>query len=87
LVDVIAKAHLFLDNLTDGAGRTVAEVADLFGVHNADVSRILPLAFLAPKIVEKILNGTQPADLTIRKLARVSDLPLRWSEQEANLLR
>nr|WP_295462741.1 recombinase family protein [Mesorhizobium sp.] len=87
LVDVIAKAHLFLAKLTDGVGRTVAEVTDLFGVHSADVSRILPLAFLAPKIVEKILNGTQPADLTIRKLARVSDLPLRWADQETHLLR
>ena len=87
LGDVIVRANLYLGKLTDGAGRTVAEVADLFGVHAADVSRILPLAFLAPKIVEKILNGTQPADLTIRKLARVSDLPLRWSEQEAHLLR
>lgn len=87
LVEVVARAHLYLDRLSDGAGRTVAEVADLFGVHSADVSRILPLAFLAPKIVEKILNGTQPADLTIRKLARVSDLPLRWADQEALLLR
>jgi DNA invertase Pin-like site-specific DNA recombinase len=87
LVDVIMRAHLYLGKLTNGAGRSVAEVADLFGVHSADVSRILPLAFLAPKIVEKILNGTQPADLTIRKLARVSDLPLRWSDQEAHLLR
>lgn len=87
LGDVIVRAHLYLGKLTDGAGRTVAEVADLFGVHAADVSRILPLAFLAPKIVEKILNGTQPADLTIRKLARVSDLPRRWSDQEVLLLR
>ncbi len=87
LVDAIARAHLYLGKLTDGAGRTVADVANLIGVHSADVSRILPLAFLAPKIVEKILNGTQPADLTVRKLARVSDLPLRWSDQETRLLR
>lgn len=87
LVDVITKAHLYLGKLTEGANQSVADVATLFGVHSADVSRILPLAFLAPKIVEKILNGTQPADLTIRKLARVSDLPLRWSDQEALLLR
>lgn len=87
LVDAIARAHLYLDKLTDGSGRTVAEVADLFGVHSADVSRILPLAFLSPKIVEKILNGTQPADLTIRRLARASDLPLRWADQETHLLR
>jgi hypothetical protein len=71
LVDVIARAHLYLAKLTEGANQSVADVATLFGVHSADVSRILPLAFLSPKIVGKILNGTQPADLTIRKLARV----------------
>jgi site-specific DNA recombinase len=87
LVDAVARAHLYLGKLTDGAGRTVADVANLAGVHSADVSRILPLAFLAPKIVERILDGAQPADLTIRKLARVSDLPLRWSDQEVLLLR
>lgn len=87
LAEVVPRAHLYLDRLSDGAGRTVAEIADLFDVHSADVSRILPLAFLAPKIVERILDGAQPADLTIRKLARVSDLPLRWSDQEVLLLR
>ena len=60
LVDVIARAHLYFGTLTDGAGLTVAVVADLLCVHSADVSRILPIAFLAPKIVEKILDGTQP---------------------------
>lgn len=86
LVEAIARAHIYLNKLTDGDDRSVAEVADLFSVHSADVGRILPLAFLAPKIVEKILNGTQPAGLTIRKLARVSDVPLRWSDKEALLL-
>ena len=59
---MLSRAYLYLGRLTDGAGLTIAVVADLFCVHSADVSRILPIAFLAPKIVEKILDGTQPED-------------------------
>ena len=36
----------------------------MFGVNQADVSRVLPLAFLAPAITEAILTGRQPADLS-----------------------
>lgn len=81
LVNLIARAHLYLRALTDGAGRNIQDTATQFGVHRADVSRILPLAFLAPKIVEAILNGRQPADLSARQLARHIDLPIDWAEQ------
>ena len=86
LVDAIARAHLYLGKLTDGANRSVAEVGDLYGVHSADVSRMIPLAFLAPKIVAKILTGNQPGNLTIRRLARIGELPLKWQVQEAEFL-
>ena len=42
----------------------------------------MPLAFLAPDIVEAILAGTQPVDLTAETLTR-RDLPLSWSEQKS----
>jgi len=45
----------------------------------------MPLAFLAPDIVEAILAGTQPADLTTQTLIRRTDLPLNWAEQRALL--
>jgi site-specific DNA recombinase len=43
----------------------------------------MPLAFLAPDIVEAILAGTQPVDLTAETLARRADLPRSWSEQKS----
>jgi site-specific DNA recombinase len=43
----------------------------------------MPLAFLAPDIVEAILAGTQPVDLTAETLTRRADLPLSWSEQKS----
>ena len=42
--------------------------------------RRLNCAFLAPDIVEAILDGLYPADLTIKKLCR-RRLPLDWAEQ------
>jgi hypothetical protein len=41
----------------------------------------LPLACLSPDIVEAILAGRQPANLTVERLKRLSDLPLEWSKQ------
>ena len=37
-------------------------------------------AFVSPRIVSALLDGTAPADLTLTKLARA--LPYCWAEQE-----
>ena len=42
----------------------------------------MPLAFLAPKIVEAILAGTQPVDLTAETLTKHANLPLSWPDQK-----
>lgn len=44
------------------------------------VRRILNLSFLSPKIVRAILNGTQPADCTLKKLLSIKSA--NWQEQE-----
>ncbi|WP_457940353.1 recombinase family protein [Mesorhizobium sp. 10J20-29] len=85
LVDTIARAHFYLARLTDGTVQSIADLAKQCGVHRADISRVMPLAFLSPKIVEAILIGRQPVDLTSRRLARLIDLPLAWHDQEAAL--
>jgi len=51
-----------------------------YGIHQADVSRVLPLAFLAPDIVEAILDGRQSVELTVARLKRVR-LPHAWADQ------
>ena len=47
----------------------------------SEVSRILPLAFLAPDIVRAILAGDQPVTLTAERLKRLPSLPLDWRAQ------
>ena len=80
LVNLVARAHLYLERMTAQPPLSISDIANQFGVHRADVGRLLPLAFLSPRILEQILSGRQPADLTARRLARLN-LPLAWSDQ------
>ncbi len=41
----------------------------------------MKLAFLAPDIVQAILEGRQPVDLTAARLMRLSNLPASWEDQ------
>jgi site-specific DNA recombinase len=43
--------------------------------------QLLRLNWLAPDIVTAIVEGTQPAALTGRRLLRAADVPLSWEEQ------
>ena len=86
LVDLIARSHYFLARLTDGSCSSIKGLAAGLGIHRADISRILPLAFLAPSLVEKILTGNQPGILTPAYLRRGIDIPADWSDQRAAIL-
>lgn len=84
LVSLIAKAQLYLAMLTERAGITLVEIADHFDVHPAEISRLLPLAFLSPQLTNEILTGLHPVELSARTLARL-DLSKDWSAQAAQL--
>ncbi|MGO4637892.1 recombinase family protein [Mesorhizobium sp. 2RAF45] len=85
LIDLLRRAHLYLGQLTDGTHRSLTDVAMLNGTDTSEVSRLLPFAFLAPKIAANIVAGDQPVELTAHRLSRLSDLPLAWADQ-ASLL-
>jgi site-specific DNA recombinase len=51
------------------------------GVTERYVGLVFGCAFLAPDIVEAILEGRQPRDLTFKKLC--SNIPLSWAEQRS----
>jgi len=81
LIMLIAKAHRWLNQLTKNNVGSIEELAKTENEDRNEISRILPLAFLAPDIIEGILAGTQPVDLTALHLKRLSDLPYNWSQQ------
>ena len=61
----------------------MVEIGKRNGVGKRYVSRMIRLAFLAPTIVESIVEGRQPPELTAQFLSTGrGDLPLSWQEQE-----
>ena len=87
LVQLVLKAYRYLALLVDGQNNTIVDVAAAEGVEASEVSRILPLAFLSPSIVDSILAGTQPVSLTPLRLSRLPDLPASWRKQAELLAR
>ena len=81
LCDLIASAHRWHRLLTSGRARSVRQIAEIDDAVESEVSRLLPLAFLAPTIVEAILDGSQPASLTANALKRIGALPAEWQAQ------
>ena len=81
LIKAIARAHRWMDALASGKHLSSATIAKTEGISTRYVGQLLPLAFLAPDIVEAILTGTQPVDLTAEMLIKRVDLPLDWAEQ------
>jgi hypothetical protein len=81
LIAPLAKAHRWLDQLAAGEFGSAREISHRDGIDASEVSRIIQLAFLAPDIVEAVLAGRQPIELTPRRLMRIGELPLEWHRQ------
>ena len=81
LIKIISNAHRWMQQLQSGAAATVVEIAIAETLDDGEISRVLPLAFLAPDIVEAILEGRQPLNLTARDLKRLKPLPTSWANQ------
>jgi DNA invertase Pin-like site-specific DNA recombinase len=81
LINAVTSAHRWFRELATGEVRSIKDLADHHGVDKGDVSRILQLAFLAPDIVDAILEGRHPVELTAYRLKRLRNLPPRWEDQ------
>ncbi|MGB6317949.1 MAG: hypothetical protein WBG08_04880, partial [Litorimonas sp.] len=59
------------------------EIRSETGLDKADVSRILNLAFLSPRIVSDILRGNYPMKMTVQTLKiSAGKLPVCWNDQD-----
>src|SRR6056297_636742 len=81
LITLVADARRWMAELLAGEATTAAEITTRKGLRKGAVSRILPLAWLAPDIATAILEGRQPRALTAKRLRELDDLPLCWQEQ------
>jgi hypothetical protein len=85
LLDTIARAADWLPRLTSQKALSIAEIGRQDDVDDGEISRTLPLAFLAPDILETIVQGRQPITLTATYLKRLKPLPTSWFEQRCVL--
>jgi site-specific DNA recombinase len=85
LLKAVARARRWADDLLSGRVRSVNELAKRERLDSRSVRRLIPLGFLAPRIIEAIAEGRQPVELTVEALTRRIDLPLLWSAQRQAL--
>jgi site-specific DNA recombinase len=60
---------------------SLAQLAKREGRCRTQLTRLLRLSWMSPRIVDAIADGTQPKGLTRRTLL-ICDMPIDWSEQE-----
>ncbi len=81
LIALLARAHRWFHQLSAGEIGSILELAERDRIDARDVGHNIQLAFLAPDIVEAILAGRQPVELTARRLRHIGALPLDWERQ------
>ena len=84
LLTAIAKARGWIDDIRLGRIASFAGIAEREAVRERHIRLLARLAFLSPRIIAAIADGTAPADLTVTGLAKA--LPYPWAEQERSIL-
>src|SRR5947209_18081721 len=84
LIKAIARGRAWFEDLAAGRARSLRELAERDGITRRYVRRLVDLAFLSPELVEAILQGQQPVELTITRLTEL-ELPLAWTDQRSLL--
>jgi site-specific DNA recombinase len=85
LLKAVARARRWSDDLVSGRIESVDALATQEGCDKRSVRRMMRLGFLSPRIIEAIVEGRQPPDLTVMALIRRLELPMPWSAQEERL--
>src|SRR6202047_1285019 len=80
LLTAIAKARRWIDDIRLGRIASFAEIAEHEAQGERHIRLLAPLAFVSPRIIAAIVDGTARADLTVTGLAKA--LPYSWIEQE-----
>jgi len=79
LIKALTRAYKWKKRLFSGGAPSTSAIAKEEGVTERYVSRVMRLAFLAPDIVEGILDGYQPADQELERLLK--GIPISWDAQ------
>ena len=83
MIKALARAFRWRKLMETGAYGTVEDIAAAEKINASYVSRVLRLTLLAPDIVEAILDGRQPPEMTLAVLMK--PFPVAWVEQRESL--
>jgi site-specific DNA recombinase len=72
----VAKARVWIDDLASGRIQSFAEIARSEGKVERHIRLLAPLAFLPPRTISAIADGSFLQDVTVTTLARV--VPFSW---------
>lgn len=82
LIKMIAMGRDWYEGLKSGRYTSQLQIGSEHGLDKADVSRILNLAFMSPKIISEIVTGRHPIEMTVKSLkASAGKLPTCWNDQ------
>ncbi len=80
LIQSVVRAHAWIHSLQDGTYGSVEELADANSIHPKVVRQNLRLAFLSSAVTSAILDGSQPASLSLACIPKL--LSLKWADHQ-----
>jgi hypothetical protein len=83
LLTAIAKARSWIDDLVEGRVSSLADIAKLDNKVERHIRLLAPLAFVSPRIIAAIIDGSAPNSFTVTGLAR--RLCASWAGQERQI--
>jgi len=78
LIQSIVRAHAWVHYLQNGTYESIEALAEANRLHPKVVRQALRLAFLSPDVTSAILEGSQPAELSLARIPKLILLP--WAE-------
>jgi hypothetical protein len=81
LIKALARGFRWRRMLEEGRYASISEMAKAEGIERGYLGSLLRLTLLAPEMVEAILDGRQPAGVTLPRL--LEGVPTIWEGQRS----
>lgn len=83
VIGTIGRVLDWADSLASGVYESVIDLSRATGMDNSYLTRLLHLPYLAPDILQAVVEGTYPGNVSLEKLRSITT-PI-WSEQHEQL--
>ena len=81
LVKALARAFRWKRMLESGEFASISELAEKEGIAFTYMARLMRLSLLSPELVDAVMDGRQPAHITLANL--MDPFPADWKVQHA----